>query len=142
MGWKFGERLGNPECPYLRRWVADFWLFSIRLHHWIASDDQRYFHDHSWSFASLILKGGYTEWTPTPIDEVVGMGPRVGRRYGRWSLLKRPAEWKHTVEVESGGAWTLMLTGREKRVWGFWVGGKFRKRNKYFYEHGHHPCEK
>lgn len=41
-----------------------------------------------------------------------------------------------------GGCWTVLLTGPEKRVWGFWVNGKFRKRNKYFYEHGHHhPCD-
>lgn len=34
-----------------------------------------------------------------------------------------------------------MLTGREVRRWGFWVKWKFKKSNKYFLEHGHHPCE-
>ncbi len=57
--WK--EPLGRPECPYMYRWVFNFGLFSIRVHHWLRSDDKRFFHDHPWSFISIVLKGGYTD---------------------------------------------------------------------------------
>lgn len=139
MAWCWRQKLGTPECTYLVRWVADFWFFSIRIHHWLSSDDQRYMHDHPWFFVTLIISGGYTEWTPTPIDEVAAMGPRVGKWYGRWSLLKRAASWKHTVETK--GAWTILLTGRNKRRWGFWVNGKLKRRDKFFSKYGHHQCE-
>lgn len=127
----WGEKLGNPECPYIKRWVIDFWFFSIRLHHWLSSDDQRNFHDHPWWYLSLVLKGGYTDRNPED---------SIRRTPGSINFF--PATHQHTVLVDKGGCWTLLITGREKRTWGFWVGKRFRKRNKYFFEHGHHPCEK
>lgn len=126
-----GEELGQPECPYIRRWVLDFYLFSIRLHHWLSSDDQRHFHDHPWWYITIILWGGYTDRSPNGEDKL-----RMG------SIRFRRALHQHTVVVRKGGCWSLLLTGSEKRVWGFWVKGKFRKRNKYFYMFGHHPCDK
>lgn len=125
----WSETLGRPECPYLRRWAVNFGLFSVRLHRWYGSDDHRAFHDHSWWFVTLVLKGGYTDVSPAGRER---MGP--GRtRY-------RPARHRHTVEVDPGGCWTLMLTGRKARRWGFYPRGRFVKANKYFLEHGHHPC--
>lgn len=126
----FGEKLGNPECPYIKRWVIDFGPFSIRLHHWISSDDQRNFHDHPWWYLTLVLKGGY-----------VDRNPQGSKRRTIGSLDFYPATHQHTVLVDPKGCWTLLITGRESRTWGFWVKGKFRKRNKYFFEHGHHPCD-
>ena len=55
--WK--EALGKPECPYLYRWTLIIFGFSIRLHHWLRSDDNRYFHDHACDLISIILKGWY-----------------------------------------------------------------------------------
>lgn len=124
------EKLGLPECPYLIRWVADFDWFSIRLHHWIASDDDRAFHDHPWWFLTLVLRGGYTDRSDTG-DDALSFG----------SIRFRRAQHKHTAVVNQGGCWTLLLCGPESREWGFWVNGKFRKRNKFFFEHGHHPCK-
>ncbi len=45
------------------------------------------------------------------------------------------------MEVNPGGCWTLLLFGREWRDWGFFVDGKFWRRNKYFFKYGHHGCE-
>ena len=127
--WK--QKLGNPECPYLIRWVFNFYFFAIRIHHWISSDDPRYFHDHPWWYFSWVIWGGYTDKNPD------------GETYrNRWSLKFFPAKHQHTVQVDPGGAWTIMVTGREKRIWGFWVDGKFKKRNRYFFDYKHHPCEK
>lgn len=123
----WGQLLGNPKNPYMKRWVFDFKLFSIRIHHWLASDDLRYPHDHAWNFLTIILKGGYTDISPSGNDVV-----KAG------NIRYRKATHQHSVKVNPSGCWTLMLTGPEFRKWGFWVDGKFRKRNKYFFEHGHH----
>lgn len=123
------QKLGRPECKYLERWVIDFGLFAIRIHHWFSSDDQRNFHDHPFWFWTFVLKGGYTD-----------VSPQGNQRMTRGTHAFRRAEHQHTVRVDPGGCWTILLTGPEVRQWGFWVKGKFRKRNKYFFEHGHHPC--
>ena len=64
---------------------------------------------------------------------------------GAWSIRYRPANHRHTVQVDKGGAWTILLTGASKNKWGFFVpkdnGYKFVKSNKFFIEHGHHPCQ-
>ncbi len=126
----WGQNLGRPECPYLRRWVLDFKLFSLRVHRWLASDDPRHRHDHPWWFLTLVLWGGYTD------DSLVSQD-----KLGFLSVRYRPSSWAHTVRVKEGGCWTVMLTGPEVREWGFWVNGtRWRKRNKYFYEFGNHPC--
>ena len=125
----FGQRLGPDHCPYLVRWVLDFRLFSIRLHHWLNSDDTRHPHDHGWSFISIVLWGSLVDRTED------------GDKHRRWLSVSRfKAEHQHMVIIDRP-AWTLLITGRDRRVWGYWVNGKFRKRNKYYFEHGHHdPC--
>lgn len=124
MIWR--EKLGPKDRPYLVRWVLNFGLFSIRIHHWLYSDDLRNPHDHPWWFWTLCLWGRYTDSSENGEDNV-----KMG------SIRFRPARHRHSVKVKKR-CWTLLITGPEERVWGFWVKGKFRKRNKYFFEHGHH----
>lgn len=152
--WKpgviFGQELGKPECPYLKRWVVNFGKFSIRLHHWIGSDDPRYMHDHAWAFYTLVLKGGYTDVTECPSDRCERMYDhgcdncndtgRVEEHLKAGSLTFREALHKHTVQTDPGGAWTLLLVGPFKRKWGFYVDGEFVGVRKYFRQFGHHPC--
>lgn len=189
VAWR--QELGDPECPYLIRWHIDLRLFSVRLHHWVRSDDKRAMHDHSWWFLTLVLAGGYTDWThdisrasKTDRERVIAANESVARvvkasrsakirgawdqppffgaptgykfnaqdmpftedRLTRGSIRFRPAHHIHTVAVDPGGCWTLVLTGRHARKYGFYVRKasgllKFRKANKYFSEHGHHPCD-
>lgn len=110
---------------YLTRWV----LWGKRegsgrkvfLHLFHRGDAEPYLHDHPWPFTSIILWGGYWEYTPTPPDEVPGVGPQTGRWYGPGSILRRPAEWKHRVELPAGKrCWTLVFIGLKVRSWGFW----------------------
>jgi hypothetical protein len=124
------ECLGRKECPYLKRWCINFIAFSIRLHHWIASDDDRFQHDHPWAFITFVLKGGYTD-----------VSPQGKQRMGKWAIAFRPALHRHTVQVDKGGSWTIMITGPQTRNWGFWVKDKFVKANTYFIKFGHHPCK-
>ena len=61
---RWAEKLGNPDDPYLIRWTIIIFGFSIRLHHWLKSDDDRYFHDHAANFISIVLKGKYSNMVP------------------------------------------------------------------------------
>lgn len=128
--WR-GEPMGLAECPYMRRWVLDFGLFALRIHRWESSDDYRAFHDHPWWFLTLVLKGSYVDVSPEGHDLLTA-----------GSVRYRPASHKHTVEIQTPGTWTVLITGKPLRRWGFWVDGKLLRRDKYFAVHGHHPCEK
>lgn len=126
--WK--EKLGYQECPYLYRWTLILFGFSIRLHHWIRSDDDRFFHDHACDFVSIVLRGKYTNVTPNGSREV-----------SAGSIWFAKAEQRHYLRIPIGGAWTLLLCGRPYHKWGFWVprkDGVIRKVRplKYFDKYG------
>lgn len=63
---RWAEKLGYEHNPYLIRWTFIFFGYSMRIHHWIKSDDDRFFHDHSADLISIVLKGKY--WNVKPID--------------------------------------------------------------------------
>lgn len=94
--------------------------FGIRIHHIMSSDD-RVFHDHPWTFATLILRGGYTEVTPLrPGESLI----KRRRYFGAGSLrLVRAKQW-HFLEVDDNAdAWTMFVTFRKVQDWGFLVNG-------------------
>ena len=63
---RWAEKLGYENDPYLIRWTFIFFGYSMRIHHWIKSDDNRYFHDHASDLLSIVLKGHY--WNVKPIE--------------------------------------------------------------------------
>lgn len=130
MGWKWAEPLGKE--PYAYRWVFEFWFFSIRVHHWICSDDLRYFHDHPFSFFRLILKGGYVDHSPAGHT-----------KFNRFSFGWVSAGYKHNVEVDAGGCWSLLFVFPQSRLWGFWVDSNFLRSDIYFKKYGDngHQCD-
>lgn len=143
----WNEKLGKPECPYLHRWALNLGIGSIRLHHWIRSDDKRAPHDHPWWFVTLVLKGSYKDISHK-IAHVGGWKEQnIVDELKAGSIRYRPSWHIHSVDVAPGGCWTLMITGEKVRRWGFWVERKsdkkpvFRKSNRYFLENGHHPCD-
>lgn len=127
---RFKEPLGKQECPYAYRWVLNLGFISFRIHHFIRSDDKRYFHDHGWWFLTFVIKGCYTDVSPEGSDVL-----KAG------SIRFRKAEHKHYVKVSKKGAWTFLITGKNSRKWGFWVDNKFKRPLKYFYKFGHPPCD-
>lgn len=159
------QQLGDPKCPYAERWVLPLGpLGSIRLHRWFRSDDKRAKHDHPSDFITLVLWGSYTDLCdgkgsrpiephrcglchgrPGIICDICGNGMR-NEKMTPGKLRRRHAEHRHTVDVISS-CWTLLYFWPERREWGFWTPRKdngklrFRKHNKYFFEHGHHPCD-
>lgn len=127
--FKWGQVLGDQACPYMRRWALIAGLFSIRLHHFYRPDDSRAFHDHPWWFVTLVLGGGYTDYSTSGTDYL-----HAG------SVRFRGALHRHRVRPDWDGCWTLVLTGPNLRKWGFWLGGRFKSANDYFREYGHPPC--
>lgn len=61
---RWNEKLGYPDDPYLIRWTFILFGFSIRIHKWKASDDNRFFHDHASDLFSIVLKGKYVNVKP------------------------------------------------------------------------------
>lgn len=123
------ERLGLPDCPYVIRWRLETPIGSLRVHHWLSSDDDRAVHDHPWWFLTFVVKGYYYD-----------AGTRAELLQAP-AIRFRPAKHQHTVYPGRDGAWTILITGRPLRTWGFYPKGKFVKANKWFLTYGHHPCK-
>jgi hypothetical protein len=136
--FKWAENVGlKAGCDYLTRYVLVLFGFSLRVHHWTNDDDPRHMHDHAWWFLTLVLRGGYTD-----ISQAGEGQPVVHDHLSAGSIRFRPALHRHSVMVDNGGAWTLVLTGPRERHWGFWVPGrnKVLPFKRYFKKYGHHQC--
>lgn len=120
--------IGGPNDPYMRRWyvIPRNPLFNVYVHKFLRSDDDRALHDHPWWFVSLMLSGQYTEVTENA--RTVRSAPEPWRLFwGDRPLAFRRATWRHRVELVKPGrtasevpCWTLIVTGRRTRTWGFW----------------------
>lgn len=162
--WK--EKLGLQDNPYLIRWTFLFFGYSIRIHHWLKSDDNRFFHDHSADLISVVLKGHY--WNVTPFDpnknpseevdrvffsfgetSIGGVGENKDFHYveGIFNSVKNffhmrnsiwfsKAEDRHYLKIPKEGAWTLMFEGRPRQKWGFFVKGHKLRPLEYFHRYG------
>lgn len=152
-----GDIIGPDECPYVQRWFVQTPLGTARVHHFMRSDDDRALHDHPWSFVTLVVRGSYRDITACPwcADGKVRIqrwpepeaGPECGPCLGTGvrvdeltpgSVRYRPAEHQH--RVESDGAWTIVLSGRKRRTWGFWEGAKFTRWREYLALNGLPAC--
>lgn len=129
---RWAEWIGDKDCWYMQRWVLTLFGYSIRLHHWIASDDERHFHDHPWWMIIFILKGSYIDITPDG-EDLLTPG----------SIRFRKAEHKHTVKLKEE-CWSLLITGKNSRHWGFWIPGRdtIMRPLRYFDRFGHHQCDR
>lgn len=65
-------------------------------------------HDHPWWFITLLLKGGYLEYN----------GKKVWHQKPG-QVMYRPANWSHDITTPYGRSWSLVLTGKKQRAWGF-----------------------
>jgi hypothetical protein len=93
--WK--EPMGLPESPYLYRWTLVFFGLSIRLHHWIKSDDNRYFHDHSCNLISIVLKGYYYNVKPTKEDSTPYIADYIGEKHMASDLPRNSVEFRNEL---------------------------------------------
>lgn len=97
--------------------------FSVKIHN-ILSSDYDCMHDHLWAFITFILKGGYVEYMrPAGVaDKIISRGGAFDRSkvYGRFSLLYRPANYVHRLEIHQP-VWTFVITFKKTRQWGFYT---------------------
>ena len=165
---RWAEKLGYPDDPYLIRWTFILFGYSIRIHHWIKSDDNRYFHDHSADLLSIVLKGKY--WNVKPIEpdknpKDLVLKEQIESEFDEYDLAKHifnekhcyvegifnswynflhmrrsiwrsKAEDRHYLKIPKGGAWTLMLEGKPRHKWGFYVNGHKWRPLRYFHKYG------
>ena len=102
---------------YMHRWILRTPWFTLRLHHILRSDAGRDFHDHPFSFVSLILWGGYIEHRP-PCLCGTGAPDTLCRRFGPGSIVRRRAADLHRLEL-AAPAWTFVIATPYFRKWGF-----------------------
>lgn len=82
--------------------------FRVYLHVLDAATPHPECHNHPWSFVTVLLWGGYTEYTT-----------ETGwKRREPGSVLFRPARWTHNV-ITDGVSWSLVFTGPKRHPWGF-----------------------
>lgn len=117
----------NPADPYLQRWHViprNDWL-NIYLHQFLHSDDDRALHTHPYRWnVSWLLHGRYLEWVPfnkrkhvaRAMASDVGL-PGTVRSVG--DIVFRWGASPHRIELHRGPCWTLFITGRRVREWGF-----------------------
>jgi hypothetical protein len=143
------ERMGRKRIvmdrqsdePYLERYYLflkdrTWFPFNVFLHKFLKGDPDDV-HDHPWPYATLILKGGYYEWTA----EFNAEGEKIAetrhwRGPGHFRICS--ANSFHRIELkESVTAWTMFMPGPQKREWGFLVNNKWVQHEQYLTErHG------
>jgi hypothetical protein len=140
------ERIGRKRIvmdrqsndPYLERYYLflkdrDHFPFNVFLHKFLKGDPDDV-HDHPWPYATMILKGGYYEWT-AEFDEnnIKIRETRHWRGPGHFRVCS--ANSFHRIELKEGvTAWTLFMPGPKKRDWGFLVNNKWVQHEQYLRE--------
>lgn len=130
------DRTGT--VPYLVRYYLFLrerkkFPFNITLHKILKSDEPT-LHDHPWSYATLILKGGYWEWIPNDTGVPVG----VWRGPGHFRIRKPDdLHWLELEQDEHGKeipCWSLFFMGPKKKEWGFLKDQKWIHNETYLAE--------
>lgn len=150
---------GDGDSPYLTRWIFPRILGLRPLLHKFHRSDADEHHDHPWWFVTIILWRGYYEETvesETMRCEHCEWFRRAAVKHCSWEkcertytpitkrkrvwpgmILFRRAEHRHRVVLVDGKpAWTLVFTGRKKRVWGFFTARGWQDFKSYFEERG------
>lgn len=139
----FLEKIGRKRIvkdrqdyePYLERYYLflkdrKHFPFNVFLHKFLKSDPDDV-HDHPWPYATLILKGGYYEWTPQFNSR--------GEKIGEISVWRAPGHFRfcsatsyHRIELDPNvECWTLFMPGPQQREWGFLVKNKWIHHTEY-----------
>lgn len=118
--WVKGWLSGGPHFiigdRYLLRWyvIPRNPFLNVYLHQFLHDDEDRALHDHPWWFVSVMVRGCYYELTQTNFTQRVTP-----------SIAYRKPEHAHRVVLQKDvdnkpiPCWTLVITGRVVRDWGF-----------------------
>lgn len=108
----------SDDVPYLERYYLfikdrDKFPFNIFVHKFLKSDPDD-LHDHPWPYVTIILKGGYWEYTYNSAGDITKTWKGAG------SILFRKARSVHRIEIKKNiSTWTLFIPGPKLREWGF-----------------------
>lgn len=125
----------TSDEPYLERYYLFLkdrgnFPFNVFLHKFLKSDPDD-LHDHPWSYATIILKGGYYEWIPT-YDAQGYKLCEVAVWRGPGSFRVSSADSFHRIELDPAvNCWTLFMPGPKQREWGFMVKDKWVQWENY-----------
>lgn len=108
-------RRANGEQYLDRHFILKVKGKSAYLHRFWKSDDASLgVHDHPWTNVTIVLKGEYIEHYYD--------GTSVRRKAG--DIVFREARTAHRIEIEpqwEGKVWSLFLTAKRFRDWGFYT---------------------
>lgn len=109
MKWPWQRQIGWKDIgeDFIRYTLLHAPFFTVYLHRLNAPNPHPECHDHPWNFLAVVLLGGYNEYHN---------GVWIWR--GPGSILFRPATFRHNV-VTRGVSWSVILTGKKFRGWGF-----------------------
>lgn len=114
----------DGEVYLFRRRLIQFPLFAVYLHDIELADELPDLHSHPFPFASLILRGGYVEHVAHPQGTELGLVEL--RSHNRWdvNIFPRGTKKVHTIVRALPRTKTLVLTGRRRDSWGWFVDGE------------------
>jgi hypothetical protein len=127
------DRVNNE--PYLERYYLFLtdrtqFPFNVFLHKFLKSDPDD-LHDHPWPYATVILKGGYWEWTPV-FDHNGQKLTEVAKWRAPGHIRFNSATSLHRIELDPGvECWTLFMPGPKQREWGFVKSGVWQQWQEY-----------
>jgi hypothetical protein len=130
------DRINNE--PYLERYYLFLkdrqrFPFNVFLHKFLKSDPDDV-HDHPWPYATVILKGGYYEWTPVFDSSGKKIAETCAWR-GAGHFRTCSANSYHRIELDPNVVcWTLFMPGPQKREWGFLVNNNWVHNDTYLTE--------
>lgn len=107
--------------PYLERYSLLRFENGTRvhLHRFVASDDDRFVHDHPWRWAvAVILSGGYTEERMDCLHLTEGWWVRLRKMFPLRINVIRGGDF-HRVTNPKVDTWTLFIHGPKVKPWGF-----------------------
>lgn len=136
--WQFCTRFdipdrADPTRTYLTRWrIFQCPWFALYLHRINLPDADEHMHDHPWNFASIVLRGGYDELVRTRAHWPPSKTGQYGRRRGWLSVGFTGIDTAHKiVRLYRSPTWTLVLTGRRVKTWGFFTDEGFVRYREY-----------
>lgn len=98
-------------------------FFGVYLHDILSPDSDRVPHSHPWSFVSLVLRGGYLEHVYFPGGPVLGKSYGLFRDRFRAHVFPSGGGQVHRIDAVLPKTKTLVVVGRRRDDWGFFVDG-------------------
>lgn len=118
----------DDNVPYLERYYIflrerNNFPFNIFIHKFLESDTDD-IHDHPWDFFTIILWGGYWEYTKS--DNYEKDKSLEKKWHGPLSFRYCKAEMFHKIIIDKKkSCWTLFIPFKQRKDWGFIKDGKW-----------------